>query len=145
MRNCKPIAAHITVDIGALPKGIKCTGFIIRVIAYWRLFNARSHATNSKTCSFVDDQNNRTLIYHILWRVQWREDIRLIEIALELRDNRYWPNNRHWLTTGRWAQPNWDEEDRVVDELVCVAIVGIEDPLRPEVQSVQLNGCNWST
>ncbi|XP_077002455.1 plasma membrane calcium-transporting ATPase 3 isoform X9 [Tamandua tetradactyla] len=30
-------------------------------------------------------------------------------------------------------EPNWDNEQEVVGELTCIAIVGIEDPVRPEV------------
>ena len=31
------------------------------------------------------------------------------------------------------AMPNWDDEAKIVDNLTCVCIVGIEDPVRPEV------------
>ena len=31
------------------------------------------------------------------------------------------------------AEPNWDDEAKIVDNLTCVCIVGIEDPVRPEV------------
>ncbi|KAM3834499.1 plasma membrane calcium-transporting ATPase 1-like [Vipera latastei] len=30
-------------------------------------------------------------------------------------------------------EPEWDEEDTVIKDLTCIAIVGIEDPVRPEV------------
>nr|VZI15731.1 unnamed protein product [Spirometra erinaceieuropaei] len=30
-------------------------------------------------------------------------------------------------------EPNWDNEDAIIDNLTCLAIVGIEDPVRPEV------------
>jgi len=30
-------------------------------------------------------------------------------------------------------EPDWDREDDVVSQLVCIALVGIEDPVRPEV------------
>lgn len=30
-------------------------------------------------------------------------------------------------------EPNWEEEDNCVANLTCLAIVGIEDPVRPEV------------
>ncbi|KYO34875.1 plasma membrane calcium-transporting ATPase 4 isoform A [Alligator mississippiensis] len=30
-------------------------------------------------------------------------------------------------------EPSWDDEDRVVGDLTCIALVGIEDPVRPEV------------
>uniref|UniRef100_A0A1I8GWH9 Calcium-transporting ATPase n=1 Tax=Macrostomum lignano TaxID=282301 RepID=A0A1I8GWH9_9PLAT len=30
-------------------------------------------------------------------------------------------------------EPNWDDEDFIVSKLTCIAIVGIEDPVRPEV------------
>ena len=29
--------------------------------------------------------------------------------------------------------PNWDEDEHVVGDMVCVGVVGIEDPIRPEV------------
>lgn len=29
--------------------------------------------------------------------------------------------------------PDWEDESAVVSELTCLAIVGIEDPVRPEV------------
>ena len=28
---------------------------------------------------------------------------------------------------------NWDDEDKMISDLTCIAIVGIEDPVRPEV------------
>jgi len=31
------------------------------------------------------------------------------------------------------VEPDWDREDEVVSQLVCIALVGIEDPVRPEV------------
>ncbi|KAF6779809.1 hypothetical protein AHF37_01947 [Paragonimus kellicotti] len=31
------------------------------------------------------------------------------------------------------AEPNWDDEERLLEGLTCLAIVGIEDPVRPEV------------
>lgn len=30
-------------------------------------------------------------------------------------------------------EPDWDNENEVVGELTCIAVVGIEDPVRPEV------------
>ncbi|RVE48721.1 hypothetical protein evm_006615 [Chilo suppressalis] len=30
-------------------------------------------------------------------------------------------------------EPNWDEEDNIVNNLTCLCVVGIEDPVRPEV------------
>jgi Ca2+ transporting ATPase len=29
--------------------------------------------------------------------------------------------------------PNWNKEDEIVKDLICICIVGIEDPVRPEV------------
>jgi len=29
--------------------------------------------------------------------------------------------------------PNWDREETIVTDLTCIGIVGIEDPVRPEV------------
>nr|CDS22742.1 plasma membrane calcium transporting ATPase 2 [Echinococcus granulosus] len=31
------------------------------------------------------------------------------------------------------GEPNWDDEDTVINNLTCIGIVGIEDPVRPEV------------
>ncbi len=34
------------------------------------------------------------------------------------------------------SDPNWDDEDNIVRDLTCLCIVGIEDPVRPEVRIV---------
>lgn len=31
------------------------------------------------------------------------------------------------------GNPNWDNEDDIVKDLTCLCLVGIEDPVRPEV------------
>lgn len=31
------------------------------------------------------------------------------------------------------SEPNWDDEENIVNNLTCLAVVGIEDPVRPEV------------
>ena len=36
------------------------------------------------------------------------------------------------------AEPNWDEEDNIVARLTCIAVVGIEDPVRPEVRRLRI-------
>jgi len=30
-------------------------------------------------------------------------------------------------------EPDWERDEEVVSQLVCIAVVGIEDPVRPEV------------
>lgn len=30
-------------------------------------------------------------------------------------------------------EPNWDEEGDIIKDLTCILVVGIEDPVRPEV------------
>lgn len=30
-------------------------------------------------------------------------------------------------------EPDWDDEDKIISELTCLCVVGIEDPVRPEV------------
>ena len=35
-------------------------------------------------------------------------------------------------------QPNWEDEDGTLRGLTCISIVGIEDPVRPEVRLTQL-------
>lgn len=34
------------------------------------------------------------------------------------------------------GEPNWDDEDNIVKELTCICVVGIEDPVRPEVRHI---------
>jgi len=31
------------------------------------------------------------------------------------------------------SDPDWDDEDNIISRLTCIGIVGIEDPVRPEV------------
>jgi len=31
------------------------------------------------------------------------------------------------------VEPNWEDEEEIVTRLTCLCIVGIEDPVRPEV------------
>lgn len=31
------------------------------------------------------------------------------------------------------GEPNWDNENEILNDLTCIAVVGIEDPVRPEV------------
>lgn len=33
------------------------------------------------------------------------------------------------------GEPDWDSENDILSDLTCIAVVGIEDPVRPEVQS----------
>ena len=30
-------------------------------------------------------------------------------------------------------EPDWDDEENIVNDLTCIGIVGIQDPVRPEV------------
>lgn len=32
------------------------------------------------------------------------------------------------------GEPNWDDEAHILTGLTCIAVVGIEDPVRPEVR-----------
>jgi P-type Ca2+ transporter type 2B len=36
-------------------------------------------------------------------------------------------------------EPNWDDEDGIINNLTCMLIVGIEDPVRPEVSNSVLS------
>lgn len=38
------------------------------------------------------------------------------------------------------GEPDWDNENEILSRLTCVCIVGIEDPVRPEVQALAI--CN---
>lgn len=39
-------------------------------------------------------------------------------------------------------EPEWDNEADIVTELTCITVVGIEDPVRPEVPHHLLFSCN---
>lgn len=30
-------------------------------------------------------------------------------------------------------EPDWEDEDNIISDLTCLCVVGIEDPVRPEV------------
>lgn len=32
------------------------------------------------------------------------------------------------------GEPQWDNENEILNELTCIVVVGIEDPVRPEVR-----------
>ena len=34
------------------------------------------------------------------------------------------------------GEPNWDAENDILNNLTCICVVGIEDPVRPEVSWV---------
>ena len=36
------------------------------------------------------------------------------------------------------GEPNWEDEDSIIRNLTCLCIVGIEDPVRPEVCYVEV-------
>lgn len=38
------------------------------------------------------------------------------------------------------GEPDWDNENEILSRLTCVCIVGIEDPVRPEVHALAI--CN---
>lgn len=40
-------------------------------------------------------------------------------------------------------EPDWDNENEVVGDLTCIAVVGIEDPVRPEVAGAPLSAASW--
>ena len=41
------------------------------------------------------------------------------------------------MTGGK--EPDWDDEANINTDLTCIAIVGIEDPVRPEVYTICLS------
>lgn len=38
-------------------------------------------------------------------------------------------------------EPDWENEEEIVTELTCITVVGIEDPVRPEVGSCRVCVC----
>lgn len=41
-------------------------------------------------------------------------------------------------------EPDWDNEADIVTDLTCIAVVGIEDPVRPEVRKEQIKLGFWN-
>lgn len=39
-------------------------------------------------------------------------------------------------------EPDWDSENEILSDLTCIAVVGIEDPVRPEVPNPPLSCAN---
>jgi len=36
-------------------------------------------------------------------------------------------------------EPDWDNEEQIISNLVCLCVVGIEDPVRPEARSTSFS------
>ena len=54
-------------------------------------------------------------------------------ISITYKDYVYNPQKPNEVKLEEGSEPNWDEEDAIVSGLTCLCIVGIEDPVRPEV------------
>lgn len=52
-------------------------------------------------------------------------------ICLAYKDYVYSPQSENQIQIDK--EPNWEEEDNIISDLTCLCIVGIEDPVRPEV------------
>lgn len=39
------------------------------------------------------------------------------------------------------GEPDWDNENDILTGLTCICVVGIEDPVRPEVSSLTCDKC----
>lgn len=37
------------------------------------------------------------------------------------------------------GEPDWEDEGAIISDLTCISIVGIEDPVRPEVRSILIS------
>lgn len=54
--------------------------------------------------------------------------VAIIGLHVALYSGTAGPNEEHMD-----VEPNWDEEDNIIANLTCLCVVGIEDPVRPEV------------
>lgn len=41
------------------------------------------------------------------------------------------------------GEPDWENEDNIIRDLTCLCVVGIEDPVRPEVSFITLTFILW--
>lgn len=39
------------------------------------------------------------------------------------------------------GEPEWDAENDILNDLTCICVVGIEDPVRPEVRAPNVHLC----
>ena len=104
----------------------------------WRLFTKGASEIIMSKCSFIlgdggrldkFTRQNRDRCVREVIEPMARDGLRTISVAY--RDfvvGKAEPNQ-----VKVEAEPNWEEEEKIVDNMTCMCVVGIEDPVRPEV------------
>ena len=101
-------------------------------IVYWIKKNLRHrcsfiYGAESKLDKFTRDHQDR-LVRDVIEPMAC-DGLRTIAIAY--RD--FVPGKAEINQVHYDNEPNWDDEDNIINNLTCLCIVGIEDPVRPEV------------
>ena len=118
----------------------KSMSTIISIKNGFRLFTKGASEIVMKKCSYIHNSNGAVMdfpdeaqdnLIHDIIEPMACDGLRTICIAYKdyIFDNIESDINQYQIQD----EPSWDEEDLVVSDLTCLAIVGIEDPVRPEV------------
>ncbi|CAL4064879.1 unnamed protein product [Meganyctiphanes norvegica] len=104
----------------------------------YRIFTKGASEIVSKKCSFVHGKDGKLENY--TKQMQDRMVREVIEpmacnglrtISIAYKD--FVPGKAEINQVHYEGEPNWEDEDTIVSNLTCLCIVGIEDPVRPEV------------
>jgi len=104
----------------------------------YRLFTKGASEIIMKKCSFIHGKNG--VLEKFNKEYQNRLVVEVIEpmacnglrtISIAYKD--FVPGKAEENQVHCEGEPNWEEEDAIVANLTCLCIVGIEDPVRPEV------------
>lgn len=104
----------------------------------FRIFTKGASEIVSKKCSFVHGKNGK--LENFTKQMQDKTVREVIEpmacnglrtISIAYKD--FTPGKAEINQVHFDGEPNWEDEDAIVSNLTCLCIVGIEDPVRPEV------------
>lgn len=108
--------------------------------AGFRVFTKGASEIVMKKCSFIYGLHGELMKF-----TQFDQD-RLVQtviepmacdglrtISISYKDYVYNPQKPNETKIEEGTEPDWDDEDSIVSKLTCLCIVGIEDPVRPEV------------
>jgi Ca2+ transporting ATPase len=104
----------------------------------YRLFTKGAPETVLKKCAYIygQDGNLKELtqemqerLFHQIAEPMACDGLRIIAIAYR----EFVPGKAEINQVHIDNEPNWDDEENIVNNLTCIGLVGIEDPVRPEV------------
>lgn len=106
----------------------------------WRIFTKGASEIIMSKCSFIVGDGGRLDKFTRQARDRCVRDViepmardGLRTISVAYRDFVLGPQKAEANQVKVEAEPNWEEEEKIVDNMTCICVVGIEDPVRPEV------------